>query len=983
MSIIVGQLDDSYFSDPQSSTYFFSTGNVAVDLGAGLQGALEDVTIEKDPNSAFVSNPWIIAIYAYTDNTYTTPATWVAGNTWNGQQTNLVQEPTASSVDSLHWTAFFTDPSHESDLDGSSPITFNPNYFYQLVISDNGWDVGTFGSSTLGLPYFAVESADVINPALVADNIAVNANEDTNPRPVTLTASYTDADLSHTHMFSVDTTGTKGTIVNNGDGTFTYNPNGKFEYLGAAETATDTFSYTVTDGHGASSTATATVNIHGENDAPTVSAVITSIKSEDDASYAINLLQYASDPDQHDVLHVSNVTGLIAGVTLTGDTLVVDPNVYNALAVGEHAAIDVSYNILDGNGGSVSETASITINGLNDAPTAAAVSTIDQKGQTVSGNVLANDSDPDTNDVLHVSNVDGLAANIGISVSGTYGTLLLNANGSYTYKETQPLKSAASTGAIDSFTFTINDGHPGGDATSTLTFVIGAGAPSLSQPAPVLVNDAIAVSDQAKQHYKPHEIAQGNRSDPTDPGNDHGTRTLPIDNIHLQWAYDFVVNDFTPVHAVAAGTVVYVYDGFQNSQSFVGYGNIVTVMSTINGETFYTTYAHLAGLDGLSKGMADPIANLTIGASVSSNQIIALSGDTGTLSDGALHPQLHVQFGTELYSANLENGVVSTVAQSGITYNHGAIADGENDAVAPAYFQQLYMNLNNHENRTDKFYTGIEGSDHFVANAIGDTIVTNGGADDITLDALTQSGRDANHIELYGGASLVADIDPIAAATLPGGVVPSRAGSIVDMHDLGQGGFWGLSGAAAPFGGLAPNQGTSSDMSAVSNFQAGLAPGGDVLDFSVSAWGSGGLNSLGGLNHGLTTGNLSAVNAVVATGTGATVQPVNSGQTILSATNLVELLDTFADANSAIAGIHSGSDKVILSAALPDKDDAHMLVAYQDPAGNAHIMDAEFVNTSGSATADSTHMTEYGSDMIQLTGVSLSNLTGDHIHFVG
>ena len=43
----------------------------------------------------------------------------------------------------------------------------------------------------------------------------------------------------------LDTTGAGGLVVNNGDGTFDYDPNGAFESLPAAATATDTFTYTL------------------------------------------------------------------------------------------------------------------------------------------------------------------------------------------------------------------------------------------------------------------------------------------------------------------------------------------------------------------------------------------------------------------------------------------------------------------------------------------------------------------------------------------------------------------------------------------------------------------------------------------------------------------------------------------------------------------------------------------------------------------
>ena len=67
---------------------------------------------------------------------------------------------------------------------------------------------------------------------------------------ITVTASYTDPDIGDTHSFSIDTTGTKGKVTDNGNGTFSYDPNGAFASLKAGATATDTFHYTVTDGRG-------------------------------------------------------------------------------------------------------------------------------------------------------------------------------------------------------------------------------------------------------------------------------------------------------------------------------------------------------------------------------------------------------------------------------------------------------------------------------------------------------------------------------------------------------------------------------------------------------------------------------------------------------------------------------------------------------------------------------------------------------------
>jgi len=46
-------------------------------------------------------------------------------------------------------------------------------------------------------------------------------------------------------------------------GTFTYDPNGQFEYLQAGDSTTDSFTYTVSDASGDTDTATVTITING------------------------------------------------------------------------------------------------------------------------------------------------------------------------------------------------------------------------------------------------------------------------------------------------------------------------------------------------------------------------------------------------------------------------------------------------------------------------------------------------------------------------------------------------------------------------------------------------------------------------------------------------------------------------------------------------------------------------------------------------
>ena len=83
--------------------------------------------------------------------------------------------------------------------------------------------------------------------------------------------------------------------------------------------------------------------------------------------------------------------------------------------------------------------------------------------------MLANDVDPIPNDTLFVSAVDGLGSDVGHAIVGKYGTLTLNANGSYSYVADQSVPSNVI--AKDLFTYTASE-EAGGSATSSLTITI-------------------------------------------------------------------------------------------------------------------------------------------------------------------------------------------------------------------------------------------------------------------------------------------------------------------------------------------------------------------------------------------------------------------------------------------------------------------------------------------------------------------------------
>ncbi|MEP1441919.1 MAG: VCBS domain-containing protein, partial [Hyphomicrobiales bacterium] len=101
---------------------------------------------------------------------------------------------------------------------------------------------------------------------------------------------------------------------------------------------------------------------------PVVSGALTTTVAEDSPVVLVDLLTGASDADASDVLGVANATGLVAGVTLVGANLSVDPSdaAFDSLAAGESLVITVSFDVVDGNGGVTPQSATITITGTND-----------------------------------------------------------------------------------------------------------------------------------------------------------------------------------------------------------------------------------------------------------------------------------------------------------------------------------------------------------------------------------------------------------------------------------------------------------------------------------------------------------------------------------------------------------------------------------------------------------------------------------------
>jgi VCBS repeat-containing protein len=170
-----------------------------------------------------------------------------------------------------------------------------------------------------------------------------------------------------------------------------------------------------------------------------------------------------------------------------------------ALRGGQTATEAFEYSVSDGAGGTAKAVLNIVVTGVNDAPTVSNASgnvTEDAAINITTGTITI--ADPDTSQSVSIASVNGTAF-VGTSTSfnGTYGNLLLNSSGTWTYTldnaRTATNALAQNAAATESFTVTARDAV-GTTATGIITVnVTGANdAPTVSNASGAVTEDATA-----------------------------------------------------------------------------------------------------------------------------------------------------------------------------------------------------------------------------------------------------------------------------------------------------------------------------------------------------------------------------------------------------------------------------------------------------------------------------------------------------------
>jgi hypothetical protein len=251
---------------------------------------------------------------------------------------------------------------------------------------------------------------------------------------VLITAAANDADVDGNldpASASVAVPPSNGTVVDNGDGTFTYSPDP--DYSG-----TDSFTYTICDSGGLCDTGTVTVTVDPVNDDPIAGADTFALPEDTVAS--LDVLANDTDPDG-DPLVISGFDATSAA----GGLVSCDAASCTYTPAPDYSGPDsFTYTVDDGNGGTDTVTVTLNVAGVNDGPgiNDDPVSTNEDTSLVVA--VLANDTDP-----------EGDTLSIDFFIQPPNGTVTDNGDGTLTYTPDGNFNGA------DSFTYrACDDGTP-------------------------------------------------------------------------------------------------------------------------------------------------------------------------------------------------------------------------------------------------------------------------------------------------------------------------------------------------------------------------------------------------------------------------------------------------------------------------------------------------------------------------------------------
>ncbi|MEQ6203787.1 Ig-like domain-containing protein, partial [Sulfitobacter sp. HNIBRBA2951] len=333
--------------------------------------------------------------------------------------------------------------------DGTIEFTPNPDFNGEATITYTITD-GNGGEDTAEV----LVTVNPVNDGPLAEDDNAETPFET---PVTVSVLDNDSDPEDDPLTIVDASSPDGEVTINDDGTLTFTPNEGFE--GEAQ-----INYTVSDGE-LEDPAVLFVEVGEEAENFSPVAVDDVDETDEETPVTIDVLGNDTDPEDDD-LTVTEATSDDGTVTINDDgTLEFTPN---PDFFGE-AVID--YTITDGNGGIDDARVFVTVNNINDDPVATDDCVATDLDTPVTIDVLANDSDPD-GDELTV-----------ISATSPDGDVTFNDDGTIEFTPTPGFTGDAE------ITYTISDGN-GGEDTAVAKVSVG------EESTPPVAADDTATTDE-------------------------------------------------------------------------------------------------------------------------------------------------------------------------------------------------------------------------------------------------------------------------------------------------------------------------------------------------------------------------------------------------------------------------------------------------------------------------------------------------------
>ncbi|MDT7513499.1 beta strand repeat-containing protein [Rhodoferax mekongensis] len=432
---------------------------------------------------------------------------------------------------------------------------------YVIRVTD---DFGAFKDQTVTVTINGTNDAPVITnaaTALVGTVTEAGNLDDGTAVAGTVTATGTlaasDVDSGATQTWTIQDTPstTYGTIsLVNGVWTYTLdNSLAATQALKEGQSVTQTYVIRVTDDFGAFKDQTVTVTINGTNDAPVITnaatalvGTVTEAGNLDDGTAVAGTVTATGTLAASDVDSGATQTWTIQGTPSTTYgtislvngvwTYTLDNSLAATQALKEGQSVTQTYviRVTDDFGAFKDQTVTVTINGTNDKPVAVADTNSVSEGTTtaptvVTGNVTpgtaGQDYDPDSGSSISVTGVavgtvSSAVGNVGTVLSGTYGTVSIGSNGSYTYTldNTRPATNNLTAGQVaqDVFTYTITDNN-GATSTTTLTINV-TGTQDTVAPPPTVVPLTGAATGFNGEYYGYNETATATGRTHSDDG---------------------------------------------------------------------------------------------------------------------------------------------------------------------------------------------------------------------------------------------------------------------------------------------------------------------------------------------------------------------------------------------------------------------------------------------------------------------------------